>query len=144
MGHPIHSRTSPIFSPRLDRSRCARRHRFTREGEGVMDLILGSQSLLPARLWTAWRTRGTRYAWHKVLRRSLGRWPAWKRRFLYADPRVYWTMRGGQEYFLEQEGQPARSARAVWMADRIAAYRPSSVLEIGCGYGKQLRSLRRL
>jgi ubiquinone/menaquinone biosynthesis C-methylase UbiE len=29
------------------------------------------------------------------------------------------------------------------MADRIASYRPDSILEIGCGYGKQLRALRR-
>ncbi len=28
------------------------------------------------------------------------------------------------------------------MAARIASYRPTSILEIGCGYGKQLRSLR--
>ena len=28
------------------------------------------------------------------------------------------------------------------MAQRLAAYRPASILEIGCGYGKLLRSLR--
>ena len=41
-----------------------------------MDLIAGSQTALPARAWKAWRTRGAEYAWHKMLRRSLGRWPA--------------------------------------------------------------------
>ena len=98
---------------------------------------------LPHRAWIAWRTRGTRYAWHKVLRRSLGRWPALKRRFLYADPQQYWTLRGGDDYFREQEGQRTRAERAQWIAGRIASYRPGSILEVGCGYGKQLREIRR-
>ncbi len=100
-------------------------------------------SPLPARVWKAWRGRGPGYVWHKALRRSLGRWPSWKRRLVYADPRRYWTLRGGEEYFREQEGQAARSARAEWLASRVASYRPTSVLEIGCGYGKQIRALRR-
>jgi SAM-dependent methyltransferase len=99
---------------------------------------------LPARAWHAWRRRGTRYAWHKTLRRTLGRWPGLKRRWVYADPRAYWTLRGGDEYFREQEGQAARAARARWMAGRIAGYRPGSILEVGCGYGKQLKALRDL
>jgi SAM-dependent methyltransferase len=61
---------------------------------------------------------------------------------VYADPREYWTLRGGDEYFREQEGQPARTARSEWLAERIARYRPRSILEVGCGYGKQLRALR--
>jgi SAM-dependent methyltransferase len=97
---------------------------------------------LPVRAWGAWRSRGTRYAWHKTLRRSLGRWPTWKRRFLYADPRAYWTLRGGEDYYREQEGQIARTERAGWLAGRIARHRPTSILEVGCGYGKQLRALR--
>jgi SAM-dependent methyltransferase len=98
---------------------------------------------LPVRAWHAWRDRGTRYAWHKVLRRSLGRWPGLKRRLVYADARSYWTLRGGDEYFREQEGQAARAERARWLAGRVAAYRPGSILEVGCGYGKQLRAIRR-
>jgi SAM-dependent methyltransferase len=97
---------------------------------------------LPVRAWNAWRSRGPRYVWHKTLRRSLGRWPGWKRRLLYAQPRDYWTLRGGDEYFSEQEGQPARSERAHWLAQRVASYRPESILEVGCGYGKQLRAIR--
>jgi SAM-dependent methyltransferase len=96
---------------------------------------------LPLRAWHALRTRGPRYAWHKALRRSLEPWPGLKRRLLYADPRDYWTLRGGREYFLEQEGQAARNRRSEWIADRIAAYRPASILEVGCGYGKQLGAL---
>ncbi len=97
---------------------------------------------LPARAWRALTTRGPRYAWHKALRRTPGRWPGLKRRLLYADPRTYWTLRGGPDYFREQEGQAGRSARAEWLADRLASYRPRSILEVGCGYGKQLARLR--
>jgi SAM-dependent methyltransferase len=61
---------------------------------------------------------------------------------LYADPRRYWTLRGGDDYFREQEGQQARTRRAEWIAERLASYRPSSILEVGCGYGKLLCELR--
>ena len=33
-------------------------------------------------------------------------------------------------------------AAALGIADRIASYRPESVLEVGCGYGKLLKALR--
>ncbi len=107
-----------------------------------MDLIGHRQpDLLPIRAWRALRSRGFDYAWHKMLRRSLSDWPAWKRRWLYADPRKYWTLRGGDDYFREQEGQTARRLRAQWIARRIATYRPRSILEVGCGYGKLLSEL---
>jgi SAM-dependent methyltransferase len=108
-----------------------------------MDLIVRTDPPLPLRAWKALRSRGAGYAWHKFLRRSLSDWPAWKRRILYADPHKYWTLRGGDDYFREQEGQTARSLRALWLADRLAIYRPTSVLEVGCGYGKVLGELRR-
>lgn len=113
-------------------------------GPGVvfMEIARLSRSIPPLRAWDALRSRGPRYVWHKVLRRTLSAHPAWKRRWLYADPRVYWTLRGGVDYFREQEGQPARTLRAEWIADRISGYRPSSILEVGCGYGKVLRALR--
>jgi SAM-dependent methyltransferase len=107
-----------------------------------MSLTVDSPPILPVRAWNAFRSRGPRYAWHKALRRSLGRWPTWKRRWVYSDPREYWTLRGGDDYFREQEGQEARTQRAEWMAERLLAYRPASILEIGCGYGKLLHSLR--
>ncbi len=109
-----------------------------------MDLFVRSLPSVPARAWKALRTRGVEYAWHKVLRRSLSRHPGWKRHLLYADPHKYWTLRGGGDYFGEQEGQPARTLRAAWIAQRIADYQPTSVLEVGCGYGKLLRELRSL
>lgn len=103
-----------------------------------------SMSALPLRALHAWRRRGSAYVWHRTLRRSLGRWPDLKRRLLYGDPRTYWTLRGGDDYFREQENHPTRSARSEWLAKKIAAYRPSSILEVGCGYGKQLRSIREI
>ncbi len=106
-----------------------------------MDIIVGSRPVVAVRAWTALRSRGWYYVWHKALRRSLRHW-AWKRRFLYANPRRYWTLRGGDDYFREQEGQPARSRRAEWIAERLAQYRPNSILEVGCGYGKLLREIR--
>jgi SAM-dependent methyltransferase len=107
-----------------------------------MELTVPPHLPLPLRAWSALRCRGPRYAWHKALRRGLRHWPAWKRRWLYTDPRSYWTMRGGDDYFREQEGQASRSLRAAWMAERLAAYQPDSILEIGSGYGKLLRELR--
>ena len=98
--------------------------------------------ILPLRAWRAFRERGPRYAWHKTLRRALSPWPGLKRKLVYADPRDYWTLRGGDDYFREQEGQPARAERARIVAENIARYRPESILEVGCGYGKQLRALR--
>jgi SAM-dependent methyltransferase len=77
-----------------------------------------------------------------MLRRALSGWPTWKRRLLYGDPRKYWTLRGGDDYFREQEGQQARSLRAEWLANRLAQYQPTSILEVGCGYGKLLHALR--
>jgi SAM-dependent methyltransferase len=107
-----------------------------------MDLIERFCLSAPIRLWRSVHSRGVGYAWHKVLRRALCNHPVWKRRWLYADPRQYWTLRGGHDYFREQEGQPARSRRAAWIAERVALYQPRSVLEVGCGYGKILRELR--
>jgi SAM-dependent methyltransferase len=108
-----------------------------------MDLIVRSHPPVLVRAWKALRTRGVEYAWHKALRRALSEWPETKRRWLYADPRKYWTLRGGLDYFREQEGQRARTLRAEWLAEKLANYRPASILEVGCGYGKLLRELRR-
>jgi SAM-dependent methyltransferase len=90
----------------------------------------------------AYQQGGAAYLWHKSLRRALEEFPTLKRRLLYADPRHYWTLRGGTEYLAEQEGQPARTSRSLWIASRIAQCQPLSVLEVGCGYGKQLQNIR--
>lgn len=110
--------------------------------EGGHPLEASEVPILPVRAWGALRNRGPRYFGHKVLRRTTGRWPWLKRRLIYQSPRAYWTLRGGRDYFREQEGQSARTTRSEWLADRIAHYQPESILEVGCGYGKQLRALR--
>ncbi len=92
----------------------------------------------------AYKYRGAEYLWHKSMRRALERWPSLKRRVLYADPRHYWTLRGGHEYLAEQEGQKARTARSNWLAHRIADCKPMTILEVGCGYGKQIANIRRI
>ncbi len=95
----------------------------------------------PLRVLRTVRHRGWRYAVHRSLRRLPGLEMTWRRRLLYGQPRTYWTLRGGADYFLEQEGQEGRHWRSTWLAERLASYRPTSVLEIGCGYGKQLSAL---
>jgi SAM-dependent methyltransferase len=106
-----------------------------------MALLARSQAALPVRAFRALHARGFEYAWHKFLRRSLSHRPSWKRRLLYADARKYWTLRGGDDYFREQEGQEARALRAQWVAERLATYQPESILEVGCGYGRMLCEL---
>lgn len=97
---------------------------------------------LASRVLQALRTRGPRYTLHRAFRRIPGRWTRLKRAVLYHDARAYWSLRGGPDYFREQEDHPTRAARSAWIARRIAGYRPRSILEIGCGYGKQLHALR--
>lgn len=89
-----------------------------------------------------YRRGGTAYVWHKSMRRLLDNASPLKRKLVYSDPREYWTLRGGAEYMAEQEGQPARTARSRWLSERVASCSPESVLEVGCGYGKQLEAIR--
>ena len=95
-----------------------------------------------SRAYDSYRKGGAAYLWHKSMRRLLENESPWKRKLVYSDPRKYWTLRGGPEYLAEQEGQPARTARSKWMADKIAACGAGSILEVGCGYGKQLEAIR--
>ena len=124
MGHPI--RRAPVIRPHhlaSTRSRCARRHRLTREGLMDSDRSLASRAARPRLEGLADPRGGVRLA-QGCSGVRLGRWPAWKRRWLYADPRQYWTLRGGDDYFREQEGQPARSA--THGVDRRSAGRATS------------------
>jgi SAM-dependent methyltransferase len=109
-----------------------------------MVLAARPKTALPFRVLRALEARGPEYVWHKILRRTLGRRPSWKRRLIYGDARKYWTLRGGDDYFREQEGQEARVRRAEWVAARVASYQPESILEVGCGYGRLLCELETL
>ena len=61
----------------------------------------------------------------------------------FKNHKRYWERRGGDQYFGEQEAQESREKRSEFIADEIAKLKPSSVLEVGCGYGKQLKNIRR-
>jgi SAM-dependent methyltransferase len=95
-----------------------------------------------SRAVAAYRHRGLGYLCYKVLKRAVQDRPSLARRLLYRSPRWYWEQRGGADYFAEQEAQRERTARSAFIAGAVARYRPASLLEIGCGYGKQLARLR--
>jgi len=62
----------------------------------------------------------------------------------YRNPYVYWNDRGGIRYFKEQESREDRIERSKFIAKEIVSLNPESVLEVGCGYGRQLKSIREL
>jgi len=59
----------------------------------------------------------------------------------YRDPRKYWQERGGEPYFEEQEAVYHRTRRSQFIGEEINKLSYRSLLEIGCGYGKQLQNL---
>ncbi|MFA6600700.1 MAG: class I SAM-dependent methyltransferase [Candidatus Omnitrophota bacterium] len=81
----------------------------------------------------------------KVLRKiygaTLGRHVALDRFFRYREPHRYWKERGGETYFEEQEAVADRTERSDFIGGEVALLDFSSILEIGCGYGKQLRNI---
>ncbi len=97
---------------------------------------------LIGRACAAYRQRGLGYLCYKVLKRALHDRPLLARYLLYRAPRWYWEQRGGQDYFREQEAQVERTDRSRFIAEQLTRYAPQSILEIGCGYGKQLATLR--
>lgn len=74
---------------------------------------------------------------------TIGRNPVWDRFFRYrGNPQDYWVKRGGQTYFEEQEAVQDRTQRSQFIAQEIKQISFGSLLEIGCGYSKQLKSLQ--
>ncbi len=71
----------------------------------------------------------------------LTRYPALHRVLRYRNPREYWRRRGGEKYYREQEGVEERHARSHYIAQRLKLLAARRILEIGCGYGKQLKNL---
>lgn len=66
-----------------------------------------------------------------------------ERLLVYRDPQKYWTERGGEKYFQQQEKHRWRTERSEFITNEIAKISAANILEIGCGYGKQLRLLRK-
>lgn len=58
----------------------------------------------------------------------------------YRNPRKYWQERGGEKYFGEQEAVFNRHRRSEFIGEEINRLSYQSLLEIGCGYGKQLKN----
>ncbi len=70
-----------------------------------------------------------------------------RRRLYCADPRSYWQREGGSQYmrdeaFLLGEGSLTED-QGRFLATAIAGLGATSVLEVGCGYGRLLRELRK-
>lgn len=83
---------------------------------------------------------------HKIshhFTRLLGINPLLSRMVRYRNPKQYWTKRGGERYFQEQESAGDRSLRSEYMCSEIRKLDYASILEIGCGYCKQLRNLKK-
>ena len=59
----------------------------------------------------------------------------------YHDPKKYWEKRGGNTYFSEQEAELRRTLRSQFIADHVRRLSYANLLEVGCGYGKQLKNL---
>ncbi len=68
--------------------------------------------------------------------------PTLGRLLLYSNIRRYWERRGGKRYFEEQESRKDRGETSRFLAREIGGLGGASILEVGCGYGKVLKSLR--
>ena len=64
--------------------------------------------------------------------------PRLERLVRYRNPRKYWQERGGEHYFNEQEAVYHRTRRSRFIGEEVNRLSYRSLLEIGCGYGKQL------
>lgn len=76
----------------------------------------------------------------KIFYRVVGLNPLVDRFLRYRKPKRYWLKRGGEGYFQEQEAVHDRTLRSQFIAEEIAKLPYQSLLEIGCGYGKQLKN----
>ena len=77
----------------------------------------------------------------KIFYKIVGLNPLLDRFVRYRKPREYWQKRGGDDYFEEQEVAHHRTLRSQFIAEEIKKLSFDSLLEIGCGYGKQLKNI---
>ena len=76
----------------------------------------------------------------KIFFKVVGMNPYLDRAVRYRNPYQYWKERGGEGYFLEQEAVLDRTQRSQFIAEEIQKLTFQSLLEVGCGYGKQLQN----
>ncbi len=86
-------------------------------------------------------TEFVKKAWHKIYYKVIAFDYRIDRIIRYRDPKKYWNQRGGDTYFDEQEVEQHRTLRSQFITDEIKKLQFSSLLEIGCGYGKQIKNL---
>ncbi|GEM_PF-2156892 len=86
-------------------------------------------------------TEFVKKAWHKIYYKVIAFDYRVDRFIRYRDPKTYWNKRGGDTYFQEQEAELHRTQRSKFITDEIKKLEFSNLLEIGCGYGKQLKNL---
>ena len=79
----------------------------------------------------------------KVFFKFVGMNPYLDRLVRYRNPRRYWQERGGETYYGEQEAAGHREERSKFIAEKLSSVDYRSLLEAGCGYGKQLQKLKR-
>ena len=79
----------------------------------------------------------------KAFYKIIGMNPVLDRWVRYRNPKDYWSKRGGEQYFGEQEAVQARTLRSEFITGELKKYKVNSMLEIGSGYGKQLKNLYR-
>lgn len=79
----------------------------------------------------------------KAYERFVGWNPLLDRWIRYHDPKKYWCQRGGAGYFAEQEAVEDRTLRSRFIAEQLKQLDYTSLLEIGCGYGKQLVNFKK-
>jgi SAM-dependent methyltransferase len=76
----------------------------------------------------------------KIFYKAIGLHPLVDRFVRYRKPREYWQKRGGDGYYREQEAVHERTLRSQFIGEEINKLPYRSLLEIGCGYGKQLQN----
>lgn len=57
------------------------------------------------------------------------------------DPHFYWEKNGGEKYF--KSFHTSKSRNENQFLDFIRVYKPKRILDIGCGYGRYLKSIRK-
>ena len=85
----------------------------------------------------------TQKVFRKIYYKVIARDHRVDRFFRYRNPKKYWQERGGEQYFNEQEAVLDRTRRSDFIAKEIRKLNYSSLLEVGSGYGKQLKNLYR-
>ena len=105
-----------------------------------------TEALRGTPLWAPLRTgyHVVRPLWHNAVVRACVM-PV-RRRLYCADPRGYWQREGGGQYMRDEAfllGAGALTEKqGQFLATAIARLGATSVLEVGCGYGRMLKELR--